>query len=111
MVNQLIERVFRNRDAAHLQHWQTDSYARHEALGAFYEAVIEKLDAFVETYQGTFGLVAGDEKDVSQKLSEEIVWLHENRSDICNGVPALENLIDEITALHMKTLYKLQNLK
>jgi hypothetical protein len=26
-------------------------------------------------------------------------------------VPALENIIDELTALHMKTLYKLENLR
>ena len=38
-------------------------------------------------------------------------WLVENRAEIAKDVPALENLIDDLTALHMKTLYKLENLR
>ena len=38
-------------------HWQTKSYARHEALGKFYESFDDLLDNFVETYQGIFGRI------------------------------------------------------
>ena len=38
-------------------HWQTKSYARHKALGKFYESFDGLLDNFVETYQGIFGRV------------------------------------------------------
>ena len=33
-------------------HWQTESYAEHEALGEFYTKFNELNDRFVETYQG-----------------------------------------------------------
>ena len=33
-------------------HWQTKSYAEHEALGEFYTKFNELNDRFVETYQG-----------------------------------------------------------
>lgn len=36
-------------------HWQTDSFAAHEAFGKTYEALDELIDSFVETYMGTFG--------------------------------------------------------
>lgn len=114
MIEKLIERMFKSRDAAHIEHWKTKSYAQHMALGDFYEDVIEKLDTYVEAHQGTFGIVGdikGQENDVAKNISDDIVWLHENRSDITKGIPALENIIDEITGLHMKTLYKLENLK
>lgn len=38
-------------------HWQTKSYARHKALGKFYESFDDLLDNFVETYQGIFGRI------------------------------------------------------
>jgi len=114
MVEKLIEKLFHARNAAHIQHWKTDSYAQHKALGNYYDDVVGKLDEFIEAYQGTFGLigeVAEQEKDVSKVIHDDIIWLNENRSQLAKGVPALENIIDEITALHMKTLYKLENLR
>ena len=97
-----------------MQHWKTGSYAQHKALGNYYEDVTGLLDEFVEAYQGTFGLISdvkGQEPDVAQLIHDEIIWLNENRNKLAKGVPALENLLDEITALHMKTLYKLENLR
>ena len=114
MIEQLIEKLFRARNAAHIEHWKTGSYAQHKALGNYYEDVIGLLDEFVEAYQGTFGLVSdvkGQEPDVAQLIHDDIIWLNENRGKLAKGVPALENILDEITALHMKTLYKLENLR
>ena len=36
-------------------HWQTRSYAEHEALGEYYNKFNELNDRFVETYQGKTG--------------------------------------------------------
>jgi len=69
------------------------------------------LDGLVEAYQGTFGLIHEPQNDLNQRISDEILWLLEKKSDITKGIPALENLVDELTALHMKALYKLVNLK
>jgi len=115
MIEQLIERMFTSRNSAHVEHWKTDSYARHVALGDFYDAVIEKLDDYVEAHQGTFGVgfesELKDEGDAAKTIHDDIIWLNENRSAIAHGVPALENILDELTKLHMTTLYKLENLK
>lgn len=111
MVEQLIERMFALRDAAHIEHWKTDSYSQHTALGDYYDSVIELTDKYVEAHQGTFGIIETESKDVSKLISDEIIWLNDNREVIAQGVPALENIIDEISGLHMKTLYKLENLR
>lgn len=114
MIEQLVEKSFHARDAAHIEHWKTNSYSRHQALGEYYDEVVDALDKFVEAYQGTFGIigdVAGQEKDVAKMIHDDIIWLNENRSQLAKGVPALENILDELTALHMKTLYKLENLR
>lgn len=114
MIDKLIEKVFDARNATHVRHWTTDSYAQHKALGHFYEDVISSVDKFIEAYQGTFGQLenaAQQNKDVAALLRNDLMWLTENRSTIAKGVPALENLLDEMAAVYMKTLYKLENLR
>ena len=36
-------------------HWQTHSYAEHQALGKAYEGLDAMIDSFVETYMGKYG--------------------------------------------------------
>lgn len=43
------------RDQAHIYHWQTKSYALHEALGDFYEDFIGKADHLAELLMGVEG--------------------------------------------------------
>jgi DNA-binding ferritin-like protein len=43
------------RDQAHVFHWQTDSFARHEAFGEFYEEFLTNFDAMVEMIMGLKG--------------------------------------------------------
>ena len=38
-------------------HWQTSSFAEHEALGEFYEGFNDLMDKFIETYQGCYGRI------------------------------------------------------
>jgi hypothetical protein len=114
MVEELINKVFAARTAAHIAHWKTKSYAQHEALGEFYDDVIDALDKYIEAHQGGFGLVGkvdGEAKDITQMIRDEMLWINENRAKIARGVPALENILDEISSLHMKALYKLENLR
>ena len=114
MLDKLITRVFKDRNAAHAAHWTTKSFAEHEALGEFYEDVIGAVDKYVEAHQGTFGQMAkapDQLPDIAAHLREEMLWIVENRSKIAKNVPALENLLDELTGVYMKTLYKLENLR
>jgi hypothetical protein len=56
-------------------------------------------------------MIDEEAEDASKIIHDDILWLNENRSDISKEIPALENILDELTGLHMSTLYKLENLK
>lgn len=117
-MEQLIAHIFMIRNAAHIAHWKTDSYARHKALGKFYEGVIELLDGLVEASMGAVGVV-GDvpemkvvqEMDILDLLRDEVVWLEKNKPECCRNISALENILEEIVALYLQTIYKLENLR
>lgn len=114
MIDKLITRAFKARNASHAAHWTTGSFAQHEALGEFYEDLIGSLDKYVEAHQGTFGQMQKAPEqvpDVTEMLRGELLWLMENRSKIAKNVPALENILDEMASVYMKTLYKLENLR
>lgn len=113
MVEELISRVFAARNAAHLEHWETRSYATHVALGEFYDAVIDALDTFIEARIAYHGRPKSVELDGQQPddmaiyLSKEVEWIRQNRSNLAKGVPALENLIDALAEVYLRTIYKL----
>lgn len=117
MIDELVSRTFAMRDAAHREHFRTPSYARHMALGAFYEALPGAVDDLVEAYQGMFDLV-GDfdvkldagKYDIELQMQDDIDWLQATRDDTCQEDPSLLNLLDVIVSLYQKTLYKLKRL-
>jgi len=117
MIEQLISRVFYARNLAHYEHWRTESYAQHKALGKFYDGVIEALDALVEAYQGLNGLIGSipsptDTKGDSLKiLKADAEWIEANHEEICGGNRAVANLIDNVTGIYLTTIYKLENLR
>jgi len=114
MIENLIKKIFDLRTAAHLAHWKTKSYSEHVALGEFYDELLSSLDKYVEAQQGVFGLIGkveGETKNIKTAIHDELLWITENRSKISKDVPALENIIDELSAVHMKALYKLENLR
>lgn len=116
-IEELINRVFSVRDAAHLEHWVTKSYARHEALGEFYEEVVGRLDTLVEAYQGFFGVIGTvglqqiSFQDFDTMLADEAKAICEARAEIARGNAAIENLVDNVCEIYFKTFYKLANLK
>lgn len=115
---ELVERTFCTRNFAHLAHLGTRSYAEHMALGDFYEDLIEIVDKFIECYQGAFGLIRSKEekekeeeegeKDILKTLQEDVKWLNKNRSALAKEVPALENILDDLVGLYLRTIYKLR---
>ena len=116
MIEQLVAKTFATRNAAHLQHWKTKSYAEHMALATFYDEVIDLVDSLVEAYQGAFGLMGAVDikqippNNITTHLAKEVMWLNEYRSKCTKGLPALENLMDSIDDLYLSTIYKLKNL-
>lgn len=114
MVEKLIEKVFALRNASHLAHWKTKSYSQHQALGEFYLGIIEGVDKYIEANQGVFGLIGevpGEKENIITAIRDDLVWLNENREAIAKNIPALENILDELTGQYMTTLYKLENLR
>lgn len=120
MINELISRVFFTRHAAHLAHWAATgdgSLARHQALGDFYDDIVDITDKIVEYHQGAFGLVDLKEipggkvpDDIMDHIGEEANWLQDNRSKIAGDIAAIENVVDELSGIYLRTYYKLRNL-
>lgn len=121
MLEDLVARVFASRNGAHLAHWRAKgpgSFARHMALGEFYDAVIDKVDGIVEAHQGATGKLIGTvnlnaadaRADITAKLADDCNWIAKNRDKIGMGIPAIENLLDDLCDLYLTTIYKLKNL-
>lgn len=120
MIEQLVSRVFYARNVAHFEHWRAKgegSFAKHMALGAFYDDVIDAVDALVEAYQGAFDLIGNipapemSKGDVLKLLEADADWFEEHHEDICQGNHAVANLLDSLTGVYLSTIYKLRNLK
>lgn len=120
MIEQLIARVFYARNVAHFEHWRAKgdgSYAKHVALGDFYDGVIDALDPLVEAYQGAYDLIGPiPVPDTTRSsplvlLESDAEWIEKNHETVCQGNRALANLLDNVTAVYLKAIYKLRNLK
>lgn len=106
------------RTAAHVQHLQASgpgAYARHVALQAFYEGIVPLIDEFAEAYQGCYGLIKFTGS--SFKLEKDPLAMIESLKAVCKSArnecdePALQNIIDGMTALVASTAYKLKHLQ
>jgi len=114
-INDLIGLLFLARDVAHSTHFSTRSYAKHMALGDFYQSIIPLADALAETWQGRNGLM-GKIPLQSVKVSGDIVkFLEGQLEEIESGrklavgdCSPLQNIVDEIIALYLSALYKLK---
>jgi|TARA_R110000868_G_scaffold7531_3_gene40607 hypothetical protein len=108
--------LFLARDVTHSVHLNTRSYAKHKALGSFYDKVIDLADTFAEAYQGRHGLIgpitlqsAKKTGNVIEFLQESLAEIEANRYKFCDeDETAIQNIIDEIVALYLSTLYKLR---
>ena len=102
---------------AHLLHWQTKSFAEHMALGEFYEAFPDLIDALVEATQGVTGEIIKFPADYYPPAEDGLTELLELRDYFVENrgvMPAdreIQNLLDGIADLIDSTLYKLRFLK
>ena len=114
-INQLAARVFSARNAAHRAHLATKSFSEHSALGAFYDDVICAIDSIIEVDQGMYGIIGDftveDVKpaDFAKFAREEAIWIELNRDKFSKCAATLA-LIDDLTAIYLRTAYKLTNL-
>lgn len=116
--NALIVKLFEVRQQAHIEHLATRSFSQHLALEAFYSELLELIDELVEVYQGEFGLIqiqkglpSTAEIDFIDCLKHLVKQLKLANGKLTGAYSYYGNIIDEITALTLRTIYKLENLK
>lgn len=108
--------LFLARDVAHSVHLNTRSYAKHKALKGFYEGVVDLADTLAEAYQGRHGLIgpislmsAKKTNNILEFLEGQLTDIEEMRYKVVDkSDTALQNIIDEIVALYLSTIYKLK---
>ncbi len=112
----LIGHLFLARDVTHSVHLNTRSYAKHKALGGFYDKVIDLADDLAEAYQGRHGLIGPITLHSAKKTGNVVEFLEDSLSEVeklryqvCDkSDTAIQNIIDEIVGLYLSTLYKLK---
>jgi hypothetical protein len=107
--------LMQSRNQAHIYHLQSNSYAQHVALQAYYEGIIPLIDGIVESYQGAYGILRGYKMAGTIKEDENPVIYFEGLSKFVEAViPSLPqdtfllNQYDEISTLIQSTRYKLK---
>jgi len=116
-VKGLVQKMFEARQVTHVHHLQTKSYSQHKALNGFYDDILELADAFVETYQGQYGILNGygdvsmSDVDIEDYLQDCAKIFVIGRDSINEKDTHLKNIMDEVVALTYRTIYKIKNLK
>jgi hypothetical protein len=108
--------LFLARDVTHSVHLNTRSYSKHVALNIFYDRIIGAADDFAEAYQGRHGLIgpitlhsAKKTSNVIEFLQDSLKQIEDARYEICDkNDTSLQQLIDNIIEIYLRTLYKLK---
>ena len=115
-MEEIIGLLFHARNVAHIEHLKTKSYAQHMALGSFYDDVIDLADKLAEAYQGCEGIMQEIPiysqmplATVDSFLETQIKMIEKLRKNASDKT-AIQNIIDEVIALYLSTIYKLRNL-
>ena len=114
--SKMVSLLLHSRTQVHIFHWQTKSYAEHNALGSYYEEIVDLLDGLVESYQGKYGILENYKNmplsnyvDSAQVIAffdtmlEAIELLRQDNQD-----SYIQNQIDTIVELLNTTKYKLR---
>jgi hypothetical protein len=108
--------LFLARDVTHSVHLNTRSYSKHVALNIFYERIVGVADDFAEAYQGRHGLIgpislhsAKKTTNVIEFLEDSLKEIEDARYKVCDKDDStLQQLIDNIVEVYLRTLYKLR---
>ena len=114
--NEFLGLLFLARDVAHSVHLNTRSFSKHEALNIFYNRIIGAADDFAEAYQGRHGLIGPITLHSAKKTANIIEFLQDSlaeieacRYEVCDkSDSAMQQLIDNIVEIYLRTLYKLK---
>jgi hypothetical protein len=114
-----ISKLLHSRTQSHVFHFQSSSYAEHEALNDYYDEIGDLVDELVESYQGennvlkkydnyTLNMYKNTQQVISyfEKLAEDV----EDLRSVTDG-NFLQGKLDDVLELINSTIYKLKNLK
>ena len=118
-MNEFIATLFLARELAHRYHLSTKSYSQHKALQNFYEDLLDLIDDLAEMTQGAHGMldipVLTEKQSYKEPLYcivDKLKYVETNRYKAYSQKDtALQNKIDEIVEVFLRTIYKLENLK
>jgi len=118
-MNEFIATLFLARELAHRYHLSTKSYSQHKALQNFYEDLLDLTDDLAEITQGSHGLldipILTEKKSYKEPLyciADKLQYVETNRYKAYSQKDtAIQNKIDEIVAVFLTAIYKLENLK
>ena len=108
--------LFLARDVAHSVHLNTRSFSKHMALNIFYDRIVGAADDFAEAYQGRHGLMgpislmsAKKTSNIIEFLEDSLKQIEDCRYDVVDKSDmSLQQLIDNIIEIYLRTLYKLR---
>ena len=116
-VGVFVSTLMSSRTQAHVFHLQTPSFAAHKALNEYYDAIVDLIDGFVESYQGKYGIIKGYTNiDLQEYQSCEAIimyftalsmFIDRARTQLPQD-PYLQNQVDMVIELITSTLYKLR---
>lgn len=103
----------------HIMHWQTESYAAHQALGEYYSEIPELVDQTIEAYQGKTKIILRNfpiEMEAYEQMTPlaYMEYLSQELTEyrgLFGEEPEIQNLVDAIADLIDSTMYKLRRFK
>lgn len=110
---EFVATLLHSSSVTHFMHWSTNSFAKHMALGEYYDQIIELADQYAEAYMGRYEQLKNfpDEfhsaKEPVKYLESMKEFVEEARKELPQDTE-LQNIIDEIADLINTTLYKLR---
>lgn len=116
-IQQFMGLLFASRDYAHKEHLNTDSYAEHMALGAFYDEIIDLADSLAEAWMGRNLQKIGNIPQITPPkgdclaVMKRLLDVVQDTRDFVSDDTTLSNIMDEIESLFSSTIYKLRFLK
>jgi hypothetical protein len=103
--------------AAHIHHWNTDSYSQHKALGKFYDQLSDLADSYVEAVLLEKGKIISSEKALflGENGLELVKHIYTETYRYRNApgftqMTEVQNIVDEIAALCRHTEFLLNRL-
>ena len=108
--------LFLARDVTHSVHLNTRSFSKHTALNIFYDRIVGAADDFAEAYQGRHGLIgpitlmsANKTNNIIEFMQDQLAEIEACRYDVVPKTDSsLQQLIDNIVEIYLRTLYKLK---